>query len=193
MNNWRYANALPTYPWRGMLTIPRALSMVEVEGRHHLVQRPCRECYARMQPVEAPQTGRSFPLPEAGLLRLRMRTGGPWHVRFFTGTTPGVVVGYDAENRRLFLDRRAAGRTDFSPDFPGRFEALLPPEVPEELDLEILFDRYSLEVFVPKARLVLSALVFPAPGDCAAVIHDEGGTIREALLCGYADASASAG
>jgi len=193
MNNWRYANALPTYPWRGMLTIPRALSMVEVEGRHHLVQRPCRECYARMQPVEAPQTGRSFPLPEAGLLRLRMRTGGPWHVRFFTGTTPGVVVGYDAENRRLFLDRRAAGRTDFSPDFPGRFEALLPPEVPEELDLEILFDRYSLEVFAPQARLVLSALVFPAPGDRAAVIQDEGESIREVQLSDYAVASASAG
>ncbi len=193
MNNWRYANALPTSLWRGMLTIPRELALVEVDGRYHLAQHLCRECYVRMQPVEAPPIGRSFPLSEAGLLRLRLRTDGQWHARLFAGTTQGVVVGHDAQNHCFFLDRRAAGQTDFSPDFPARFEAPLPPDVPEELVLEILFDRYSVEVFAPQARLVLSALVFPGPGDRAGVIQDEGETIREVLLCCYADASASAG
>ncbi len=192
MNNWRYANALPTHPWRGMLTVPRELVLVETNDRYHLVQRPCREFYERMQPVDALPLGEPFPLPEAGLLRLRLRTEGreTWHCRFFTGTTCGVVLGYDAANRLLFLDRREAGQTDFSPDFPGCFQVRLPSNAPEELELEILFDRYSLEVFAPEVHLVLSALVFPEPGDNSVWEQGEGRCLVEGTCWRYVVAQA---
>lgn len=190
MCNWRYANVLPTHPWRGMLTIPRELSLVEISGRYCLAQRPCRECGERMQPAVEPPIGRQFPLPEAGLLHLRLRTRGrgTFRCHFFTGTTPGVVLGYDANNRQLFLDRRMAGLTDFSPDFPGIFQVPLPSEGLEEFDLEIFFDRYSLELFTSGPCRVLSALVFPEPGDSLGWMEDPSQLVLQAKLCRYVKA-----
>ena len=32
MNNWQYAEAVPTSPWRGSMTLPRELSLATVDG-----------------------------------------------------------------------------------------------------------------------------------------------------------------
>jgi fructan beta-fructosidase len=43
MNNWQYTANLPTEPWRGAMSAPRALSLVTIDGRARLVQQPVRE------------------------------------------------------------------------------------------------------------------------------------------------------
>ena len=40
MNNWQYANQVPTSPWRGQMTIPRALSLKTYREGVRLVQQP---------------------------------------------------------------------------------------------------------------------------------------------------------
>jgi sucrose-6-phosphate hydrolase SacC (GH32 family) len=43
MNNWRYAEKTPTSTWRGALTIPRELRLVETEDGLRLAQTPLSE------------------------------------------------------------------------------------------------------------------------------------------------------
>ena len=38
MNNWHYAEAVPTSPWRGSMTLPRELSLATVDGVPRLRQ-----------------------------------------------------------------------------------------------------------------------------------------------------------
>ena len=40
INNWRYANTIPTSPWRGMMSIPRELSLEKRNGEIVLIQKP---------------------------------------------------------------------------------------------------------------------------------------------------------
>ena len=39
-NNWAFANHIPTYPWRGVMSLPRDLQLHERDGVNVLVQKP---------------------------------------------------------------------------------------------------------------------------------------------------------
>ena len=43
MNNWDYADKIPTHPWRGQMTFPRKLALAETEDGLRLKQSPVRE------------------------------------------------------------------------------------------------------------------------------------------------------
>jgi fructan beta-fructosidase len=43
MNNWMYANQIPTYPWRSAMSIPRSIHLVTIDGEIQAVQRPVKE------------------------------------------------------------------------------------------------------------------------------------------------------
>ena len=47
MNNWQYANDIPTAPWRSAMSVPRALSLTRTPAGIRLVQTPVRELEAR--------------------------------------------------------------------------------------------------------------------------------------------------
>ena len=38
MSNWEYAQVVPTYKWRSSMTLPRELSLVELDGQFHIKQ-----------------------------------------------------------------------------------------------------------------------------------------------------------
>ncbi len=40
MNNWQYANQVPTSPWRSAMSVPREVGLRTVDGRPQLVQQP---------------------------------------------------------------------------------------------------------------------------------------------------------
>eukprot|EP01069_Polyplicarium_translucidae_P002950 Polyplicarium_translucidae@DN2172_c0_g1_i5.p1 len=52
MGNWAYAQDAPTSPWRGVMSVPRALALVAHEGRLHLHSAP----YPRMKDLRCGRT-----------------------------------------------------------------------------------------------------------------------------------------
>src|SRR5260370_1457964 len=40
MSNWNYAASVPTFPWRGSMSLPRELSLAAIEGAGVLVPQP---------------------------------------------------------------------------------------------------------------------------------------------------------
>ncbi|MEL6396958.1 MAG: GH32 C-terminal domain-containing protein [Planctomycetota bacterium] len=49
MNNWRYANAVPTGPWRGQMSIPREVGLTRLPDGVRLTQRPASEVVGQTQ------------------------------------------------------------------------------------------------------------------------------------------------
>jgi sucrose-6-phosphate hydrolase SacC (GH32 family) len=79
----------------------------------------------------------------------------------------------------MYVDRSHSGLTSFSKDFATRVAAPLRLNSPK-LQLEILADRNSVEVFADGGHVVLTNLVFPEQDayDLETVSTDRGTTVE---------------
>ncbi|MGP0222055.1 glycoside hydrolase family 32 protein [Paenarthrobacter sp. NCHU4564] len=173
MNNWDYANELPTSPWRSSMTLPRELRLITVDGSARLVQQPVLPAQSGagqlMDPGPFELRDSSLRLPDvepgsAYAIEASMHLAGAEGAEFLlfgsTDQTQGTVLRYDTATSRLTLDRRQSGNTGFHPKFPSVESA------PVALDrgvlkLLIVADQCSVEVFAQDGRVVLTDLVFP--------------------------------
>jgi levanase len=94
------------------------------------------------------------------------------------GTGQRTVLEYDNRQATLSLDRRQSGDVSFSPVFADRSQAVLPLERGRLLQLHILVDRSSVEVFANNGRAVITDQIFPHFGSNKMSIYATGGTAR---------------
>ncbi|WP_285319645.1 glycoside hydrolase family 32 protein [Pseudarthrobacter sp. lyk4-40-TYG-27] len=193
MNNWDYANELPTAPWRSSMTLARELRLATVNGSARLVQQPVLA--GRGQEGRLP---RATELTDAGLRELNaaglrlpdaipgaaqfieaeLAPGGAdrIEVRIFCSSdrTTGAVLSYDTASARLSLDRRHSGDTGFHAKFASVESA---PLVLEDgvLKLQIVVDHCSVEVFAQGGKVVMTDLVFPGAGHLQTWLSADGG------------------
>ncbi|MEW1821626.1 glycoside hydrolase family 32 protein [Arthrobacter sp. NPDC080031] len=187
MNNWDYANSLPTSPWRSAMSLAREVELATVEGLVRLVQRPVLpldygEPTRTLQNMEVHDSLVRLPdaVPgSAQLIEAEILPGTARTIAFrLLGASSGsaaTVLSFDATTSRLTLDRRNSGNTSFHDKFASAESA------PVELDdgvlkLRVIVDRCSVEVFAQDGRVVLSDLVFPLPGSLGTDVFVEGGT-----------------
>ena len=146
MSNWRYGLVTPTRIWRGMMTLPRRLSLRRQGGRLALVQRPVLPPTLPRNPDRG--TAYALPLPgDFGKIRLRAGDGEATH------------LSLDLETATLALDRRRSGDTRFHASFPEVHEARL---TRPEAGLLVVVDHSSVEVFADDGATVLSDRIFPS-------------------------------
>jgi len=187
MNNWLYAQQIPTSPWRSAMTIPRKLSLRAGEDSLHLVQAPIRELNRlRTDPVEIAATEltdgeKVIPQIRGDQLELAatFEVGSAQAVGLIVhrGDGQGTVVGYDVQLGQLFVDRRGAGREDFHPAFPARSSG--PLAAPDgRVKLHLFIDRSSVEVFGNDGRTALTTRVFPRRGSHGVALFAKEGDAR---------------
>ncbi|WP_240810578.1 glycoside hydrolase family 32 protein [Formicincola oecophyllae] len=181
LSNWQYCNELPTQGWRGAMTLPREMRLRrDGEGWLRLVQQPWQLERLREAPLPfrahrlGPMERAHTPLP-ANLaveievtVRLEQGPGsqpGRFVIAFVnrgTATMPGeeLTVGVDLQTNQLWLDR--SGLRGYSqPFFTGQFSEALPAGL-ERVELRIILDASTLEVYAQRGMCVGTALVFPA-------------------------------
>lgn len=132
MNNWDYANQVPLTGGRSIMTIPRELDLVHLEDGYRLRQRPVRE------------------LPADALVHHTLRSGDRISIQ-------GVALEY--HQGVLSLDRRGVGTDDFHEGFGTRQWAEVPGE-PGTVQVTVLVDTCSIEVFAAAGMVTISDLVF---------------------------------
>ncbi|MBB6402739.1 glycoside hydrolase family 32 protein [Arthrobacter sp. AZCC_0090] len=187
MNNWDYANSLPTSPWRSAMSLAREVELATVEGLVRLIQRPalpldCGEPTRTIQNMEIHNSLVRLPdaVPgSAQLIDAEILPGTARTVAFrLLGASSGsaaTVLSFDAITSRLTLDRRNSGNTSFHDKFASAESA------PVKLDggvlrLRLIVDQCSVEVFAQDGRVVLTDLVFPLSGNLRTDVSVEGGT-----------------
>ncbi len=189
MNNWEYAQSIPTSPWRSANALPRNVWLAKTAQGPRLVSRVVPQAnalaLAKQTYVAAPQgVSGSKLLPKRGSVARIDAVLRPGTAKRFGLTVHGnadgsqrTIVGYDTSTGRLYVDRTRSGDVSFSPSFPSIDDASV-ALVNGKLTLSIWLDRSSVEAFAQEGRTVITDQVFPAAGSDRIGVWAEGGTMR---------------
>ncbi len=160
MDNWQYAAALPTSPWRGQMTIPRKLSLRNTNEGIRLFQEPADQL-ATLRAGPAETSVKSLP-SHSFELNSTINLGSAKQVgwRLLEQNGAFTLIGYDRGKQSLFIDRTHSGVVNFNQSFPSQMDA--PLKDSGELRLQIVVDRCSIELFANDGEVAMTSLVFPA-------------------------------
>jgi len=189
LNNWNYANYIPTTPWKGAMSLPRTLSVKKINDGWLLLQKPAAVLQSlrtkilelknatineiTLLPVKSQQFEMEIVFEPSAL-----STSG---VRIAKAGNSFFEIGYDATNQLLYIDRSKAGIRSFNKIFEklNRFETPLVLNN-KPLQLHIFFDHSIVEVFANNGEAVLTAQIFPEEADNRIELFSSGG--KSALI-----------
>lgn len=190
LNNWIYANQIPTVVWRGSMTLPRELRLATTPAGLRLVQQPISEA--------AKQRSQHDHRPQQTIDRAALSLDGAYNsalevlVEFALdvqqpATTFGLhvctaedeqtTIGYAVAEEQLFIDRSRSGQVDFSTVFAARYAAPLTPSA-GIVRLHIFVDQTSVEVFGNDGLAVLTAQIFPAKEQVTITLFAQDGLVH---------------
>lgn len=174
MNNWAYANQIPASTWRGSMSIPRELVLQRMGSDVLLVQQPVREITQmrrskltwQSRTIErdvfaldgASQVVRDLHL-SARIMPAHWVDGAAFGLRIGEGES-AVLIGYRPAHNQLFIQR---------PDLSGRAPGFAATHVAPlhlregHLDLHLILDTHSVEVFADQGRRLMTDQFFLPP------------------------------
>lgn len=172
MNNWVYAEATPTGPFRGVQSLPRELSLRRTAEGLRLVQAPysgldsLRNSPRREKDITMVGFEGEFEAVRNKSVEILAeidvqdsRKVGVKVLRSNEGKE--TIIGYEPEKEILFLDRAYSGTTQFSNAFGvDRLEAPLKLK-DGKLKLHVFTDHSTIEIFANDGERVISAQAFP--------------------------------
>jgi len=171
MSNWIYANQVPTAAWRNAMTLPRQLRLVRpVGGGIYLSSLPVQELNSQAAkpvmlngvPIDTltDLSGRIGLSATQYKLTLHSDTLKDFFITFSNLQGQQMALGYDKASNRWYIDRGLSGNTDFNKEFPKKFFS---PRIADSkaLDLTVVMDAASLELFADDGLTVMTAVFFP--------------------------------
>ena len=170
MSNWQYAQIVPTEQWRSALTIPRILSLTNIENNLVLASNPVTELltlkgeessfqftvdenFTDNGPIDLPST------PIQMNFNIELSTGSTFKIEFSNETGDRLLIGLDSTNQ-FYIDRTQTGLIDFSKDFTSVHYAKR-LSTKNKIDINLLMDASSIELFADNGTLVMTDLIFP--------------------------------
>jgi fructan beta-fructosidase len=171
MSNWNYANVVPTEKWRSAMTVPRELNLLKRTTNSNeflLVSSPVKELnagFTKMLSKENILIEKIFSLTSGvnaipNRIDLATLQTKDFEIVFSNDHNEKLIVGHDATKKQFFIDRRNAGISNFHEGFAAVTYA---PRLIEDvgMDLSLLIDKTSVELFADGGRTVMTALFFP--------------------------------
>lgn len=197
MNNWTYAMDTPTDGWRGAMTVPRTITLMDAEDDIEVRQTPAEEMTetrketmaeldsGRITPSRDPLegedvTGRTLELVATIDPHSADRVG----LRVREGDDQESVIVYDAVDEELRFDRTDSGEF-FDDGYYGVASAPMEPLADGTIELRVLVDRCSVEVFANEGRRTMTNLVFPEWDSTGVSLFAEGGCAGIESLVAY--------
>jgi fructan beta-fructosidase len=161
MNNWQYANRIPTSTWRGAATLPRDLQLKEVNGKYYVASQPSPE----LQKLVTDNTNTTLPIA-GGNIQLPLRVDfsvnkdSAFKVRVANDRGEEVTIGFEPTQRQYYIDRTRSGIVDFEKGFAARHVA---PRIAgdDEINVTLFLDQSSVELFADDGLTVMTSQYFP--------------------------------
>ncbi len=185
MNNWQYAEDIPTSTWRSSMSLPREVTLTSTPEGPRLSQRVVEQLDGQLDTAAA-QTRSGIELDgpvdldlagEVVKIDAVLRPGDAEQagITVFGDAESGTHIGYDTESGRVFVDRRNSGNVGFHPAFPSIEDAPVALAEDGTVTLELYLDRASVELFTDDGRVTITDQVFPNAGADAITGWSTGG------------------
>ncbi|KQS51490.1 MULTISPECIES: glycoside hydrolase family 32 protein [unclassified Sphingomonas] len=183
-NDWRYAEAIPTWPSRGLMTVPRQVTLRKSPEGYRILQAPVREVAAlhgarqdfaatlRDSPTALPVQGGSADL------ELAINAGSSEQVAITLTDGEGyqTVVGVNPTVNEVFVDRTRSG-PHFHDGFAARHVAPVDLKT-RRVKLRILADESILEVFINDGERTITDRFFRGSGPLRWSASSRGGSAQ---------------
>jgi levanase len=188
MSNWEYAAGIPTSPWRGAQSLPRRLTVKQINGQWRLLQQPAHQLRSvRQDPVQVirnrsltatptslPITGTTLEITAEIDLGTADKAG---LILRSDGSGNGTKIGYDRSTGRLYVDRTTSGDTTAGPTFPGIHAGPL-TLTGNRVTFTLYLDASSVEVFGGEGQTVITDQIFPNATSTQTKAYADGGTAK---------------
>ncbi|MEJ1115880.1 GH32 C-terminal domain-containing protein [Paenarthrobacter sp. CCNWLY172] len=191
MNNWDYANTIPTNPWRSAMSLPREVQLTQTPDGPRLAQSVVKQVdKLATKPSYTDKKGGAI---KAGTTPLPSATSGQVQrvdITFAPGTAKksgitvlgdgnsSTAIGYDSITGKVFVDRTTSGNTAFHPTFASVEDAPVALDQKGNVTLRVYVDRSSVEVFSGDGLRTITDQVFPNAGADRMTLFAEGGTAQ---------------
>ena len=170
MNNWQYANQVPTKNWRGATTIARDLHLEQSAGEYYVRSIPAKELNKHFRPVHREKVmsqTKAINLSSSlkklnGCFKVELQFNPANDLKITLNNKEGetLLVGYDHQTMTYYIDRTNAGAADFEKGFARRHSA---PRISNASSgtISLLFDVASVELFADNGLTVMTDVFFP--------------------------------
>jgi fructan beta-fructosidase len=162
MSNWQYAAKLPTSPWRGQMSIPRRLSIIDdaagLSIKQEPVSAPLRSEHGSISSSESGIATNVQKPPFELDLQFENSADQVFGLRVYSDDKDWGEIGFDRANSVFYFDRTKSGIA-IARDFPARTTAPLAPNRP--YDLKLIVDRSSIEAYAQNGTIAMTNLIFP--------------------------------
>lgn len=186
MNNWQYAQVVPTKSWRGAATIPRELYLKEVNKKIFLASKPVNEfnnVLVKSTTAANINIKNSYDLSSkqgatGSLFQLSLNdvTVNDFTIVLSNKKGDELLIGYNKAANEYFIDRSKSGSIDFETGFAKRHAA---PRIQanKNINLKLLVDVASVELFADDGLTVMTDVFFPQEPFTAITIRSEKGVL----------------
>ncbi len=174
MSNWQYAQIVPTETWRSTMTLPRELRLVKSADNYSLNSLPVREFYAlrgtsidlgQMNITEEKILEGDFAASQAELnltVDLKKTTANSFGIKLQNGVGENLLIQFDKKAGKMFVDRTNSGKDKFSEAFYKNVHAAPIDFDKAELDIQLIIDAASIEIFINDGALNFTSIFFPS-------------------------------
>jgi fructan beta-fructosidase len=156
INNWTYADKVPTSPWRGAFSLPRQLALRKQDDQYALIQRV----------IDETKTLRGNEIKD-----LEKFTGGSLEIKLDWSGGDGTILELFSNGdekttisltgNTLSVDRTKSGIVNFQPDFASSDQVVLRNNDDKKITLHIFVDQSILEVYVNDGEASITSQIFP--------------------------------
>ena len=152
MSNWDYAQVVPTYKWRSSMTLPRELSLVELDGQFRIKQQFRLDGGNGFRANLEPTMG----LRGANTFGINFSTEPQWSLRMTSaaGDTLDIWTTVDS----IYIDRSKCGLVDFEASFKNVMRG---PRKTNGAAYKMYLDVMSLELLADDGLTAMTATFFP--------------------------------
>ena len=191
MSNWNYATVVPTESWRSAMTIPRELSLLYENGYYILISKPVSELKILRNNSKTLIHGTKDFTGELDISPDSIKLTSCEAIIDFdlvgsNADTLGIILenmegerfiaGFSITGKNIYLDRTRSGNSSFSERFAGIARA--PYKAGDKLNIHLIIDASSAELFIDDGRLVMTSLFFPADSFSRLRLFSKGGNAK---------------
>ncbi|RCW56205.1 MULTISPECIES: glycoside hydrolase family 32 protein [Halanaerobium] len=167
MNNIGYMSKIPTTGWRGMMSIPRELSLKDDGERIKLIQKPItelknlREKFYSEVNTELEGSKKIDFKEQSYEIKAELDFSDAEEVVFalHKNDKQESLLKLNKKQNKIIIDLNNSGNTDFDETF--LLEKEIDYDFKKAVDLDIFIDRSSMEVFLDDGEISITDLVFP--------------------------------